>query len=152
MSLSKKECNFHLNSFFFQYSGRRPVCVRSRTTALYRFPRSTKWINRRAKPQSYSINRIRRLSVCLSDCLFVCPQTPPREIHICRHIVYGSNPNLSGKVVIYIQRPSDRPSGRYCPETGHLQRKIVKNRHFFDVFDKIKGLIGPISTLCVKRR
>ena len=27
-----------------------------------------------------------------------------------------------------------RTAGRYCPKTGHLSRKIVKNRSFFDGF------------------
>jgi len=49
------------------------------------------------------------------------------------HIIYGSNRNLSGSVLIYISSPSDQPSGRYRTKTGQRWKIMIKNRRFLTV-------------------
>ena len=55
-------------------------------------------------------------------------------------------------------KPTARPPTRASavisdgPKSGRNWKYGVKNRLFFDVFDKIKGVNGVITTCCVKPR
>ena len=130
---------------------------------------SPKGIKRRAKPQKMVkvfrsiwdggprdgrspspiyINRI-RMFVCLCVCLFVC---------LCVCLNFNSS---WGKRAIYVRFSlnvykftrecillrnnfSDRPSGRYWPESGHGWKKTAKNGLFFYVFGNFDPLPDKI--------
>ena len=55
-------------------------------------------------------------------------------MHGYGHIVYQSTWKLPGKDVVDIKNPSDQPFGRYCPESGRMSKKTLKNGLFFKVF------------------
>ena len=73
---------------------------------------------RRAKPQSYYINRI-RMSVCLSVRSLSPPWVFDQESRQYTRRV-GISCHSKGKL---LQFSFDQLSGRYCPETGHWQKK-----------------------------
>ena len=58
------------------------------------------------------------VSVCLCVCLSVCCLTPPGKMDKYRHMIHGSNRNLSGKVLVKISSRTDQRFKSYEQKRG----------------------------------
>ena len=74
------------------------------------------------------------MSVCLCVCLFVCPQTTPREINEYRQIIHHWKRNFPGTKVIYFRTGYDYLVKRYTKKTDfelQLDSSIKSETTFF---------------------
>ena len=92
-------------------------------------------------PSSIYINGIRCVSVCVS----VCCLTPPGKMDKYRHMIYGSNRNLSGTVLVKISSRTDQRFKSYERKRGaDWKAEKIEN-------GKYSGLAGGANlTKCYK--
>ena len=97
------------------------------------------------------MNRIRKF-VCLFVCLFVCPFQNSSWGKRAIYMRFSLNVQKFTRECIVLRNKCSGPlSGRYCPETGHWQKKPGQNGLFLEVFGTFDPLPDTVFNPNFKR-